>query len=94
MSETDKVVDCRHHGLQGPAYVCQHLDLEIPRGFVEGFDPDDVESELHQAWCRECDVVLMAEGDWNDVSEGFAKPRLICRACYLQIKRLNRGSPS
>ena len=88
-NDPDRVVECGQHGARGPAYVCQHLDLYTPRGFVEGYDPENPGAELFQAWCKACDEVLAREGEWNDVSEEFAKPRLICQACYEEIRQLN-----
>lgn len=88
------VVECPEHGSEPPAFVCRHLNLETPVGFVEGYDPDDPETELYQAWCRACDEVLVEEGDWNDRSEAFAGIRLVCRSCYRQMKALNRSRTS
>lgn len=85
------MVDCPEHGSEGPAFVCRHLNLETPVGFVEGYDPDDPETELYQAWCRACDEVLVEEGDWNDRSEAFAGIRMVCRGCYREMRALNRS---
>ena len=84
-------VECAQHGLQEPAFVCQHLNRVDRMGFVEGFDLEspDEEATFHP-WCSDCDAVLMKEGDWNDQSEAFAKPRLVCRECYRAMKRLNQ----
>lgn len=93
MNEPDEgTVECPEHGTQGPAYVCRHLNLETPVGFVEGYDPDDPGGQLYQAWCHACDEVLMREGDWNDASEAFAQPGLVCRACYREMRDLNRSA--
>jgi hypothetical protein len=35
--------------------------------------------------------VLEREGEWNDRSESFAGVRLVCRACYREMKALNRS---
>lgn len=86
----ERKVECRVHGAQGPAFVCRHLNLETPVGFVEGFDPEDPDAPLWQAWCAACDRILVAEGDWNDRSEAFAGVRMVCRACYREMKALNR----
>lgn len=86
------LVECPDHGTEGPAFVCRHLNLETPVGFIEGYDPDDPETELYQAWCHGCDEVLLREGDWNDRSEAFARSRLVCRGCYRQMRELNRSA--
>ena len=85
-----KTVECGVHGAEGAAWVCRHLDLDEPVGFVEGYDPDEPDAELFQAWCAACDEVLAREGEWNDRSEAFAGIRLVCRACYREMKALNR----
>jgi hypothetical protein len=82
-------VHCDVHGEQLPAFVCQHLDLQTAIGFIEGYDPADPGEPLYEAWCGACDRVLVARGDWDDVAEAFARPRLVCRACYLRMKSLN-----
>ena len=88
----DGLVECPEHGAQHAAFVCRHLNLETPVGFVEGYDPEDPDGQLYQAWCHACDEILMDEGDWNDRSEAFAQPRMICRACYRQMRELNRSA--
>jgi hypothetical protein len=85
------VVECAIHGRQSAAFVCRHLNLETRVGFVEGYDPNDPDTASNQAWCAECDRLLVEEGEWNDRSESFAQPRLVCRACYNAMKRLNLG---
>lgn len=82
-------VECPEHGDQGAAFVCRHLNLREPVGFVEGYDPDDPDEALFQAWCSACDEILDDEGEWNDRSEAFAGVRLVCRACYREMKALN-----
>ena len=83
-------VECPVHGEEGAAFVCRHLNLRDRVGFVEGYDPDEPDSDLFQAWCSACDDVLRREGEWNDRSEAFAGVRLVCRACYREMERLNR----
>ena len=85
----DRRVECGRHGSEAPAFVCRHLNLETAVGFVEGYDPDDPDTPLYQAWCSECDDVLMRVGEWNDESEAFAGVRMVCRGCYEEMKRLN-----
>lgn len=84
-------VECPDHGTEPSAFVCRHLNLETSVGFVEGYDPDEPETELYQAWCRACDEVLVEEGGWNDRSEAFAGIRMVCRGCYRSMKTLNRS---
>ena len=80
-----------HHA---PLFVCQHLNKDTYTGFHEAFEsnpliePDDD----YQAWCDECEKIILQEGEGNDVSEGFAKIRLICDQCFFEIKRRNVSS--
>jgi hypothetical protein len=95
MSENHKKVECCNHGLRNEAYVCQHLVTSEFNGFWESFDSDStkeyVDGELN-AWCNECDKVLVEQGEWNDISEAFAKIELVCDACFFEMKELNGGS--
>jgi hypothetical protein len=88
---TARRVECSEHGEQGPAFVCRHLNLREPVGFVEGYDPENPEEALYHAWCSACDEILVQEGEWNDRSEAHAGIRLVCQACYREMKTLNRA---
>lgn len=90
MTGERRSVECPRHGEERAAFVCRHLNLRTPVGFVEGFDPDAPDVEVYHAWCDACDRILMDEGEWNDRSEAFAGVRLVCRACYREMKALNR----
>lgn len=87
---TGDTVECPEHGTQGLAFVCRHLNLREPVGFVEGYDPNDPDRSLFQAWFGVADDVLVREGEWNDRSEAFRGIRLVCRVCYRQTKALNK----
>lgn len=87
----ERLVECAEHGSEPPAFVCRHLNLETPVGFVEGFDPEEPEVELYQAWCHACDEVLVEEGEWNDRSEAFAGIHMVCRECYRRMRELHRS---
>jgi len=95
MSENHNKVECCDHGLRNRAFVCQHLITSEFPGFWESFDSDStkkyVDGELN-AWCDECDKILLEQGEWNDMSEAFAKIKLICDACFFEMKKLNGGS--
>ena len=87
-------MECARHGTHRPAFICQHLHVGEGIGFNladESFDP---EWPFQSAWCDQCDQVLLREGEWNDVSEGFAKIMLICEGCLEEIRNRNRvGAP-
>ncbi|NIP60901.1 MAG: hypothetical protein GWM92_20780 [Gemmatimonadetes bacterium] len=86
-----QTVECVVHGEEGPAYVRRHLNLVEPVGFVEAYDPAEPDAELFESWCAACDQELEREGEWNDRSEAFAAIRPVCRACYREMKALNRA---
>ncbi|MFY1046619.1 DUF6882 domain-containing protein [Chryseobacterium sp. GP-SGM7] len=88
-----KKIECESHGLRRPAYVCQHLNLEIPVGFEESFETyygmelDDEDN--FQAWCSDCEKIRIKYDGWNEESEKFADIKLVCENCYFEIKKLN-----
>lgn len=88
-----KKVDCESHGYSRPAFVCQHLDLEIPKGFEEAFDTykgmELEEDEDFQAWCSECEKIRGEYDGWNEESERFAGITLVCENCYFELKEFN-----
>jgi hypothetical protein len=94
MSEEQKIVECCTHGDRYPAYVCQHLNLQTPVGFYEPLASDPsityANDELN-AWCDACDGELTRTGEWNEESEAFAQIKLVCDACYFDMKELNLG---
>lgn len=87
----DKIVTCASHGTARAAFVCQHLNKDTYTGFHEPFESDPLieqEDDL-QAWCDECEKKRQEEGEWNEVSEAFAKIRLVCEHCFFEMKRRN-----
>ena len=80
----------RHSEKHGPAtatYVCQHLVSGLALGFFHADDPDNPYPE---AWCGQCEEVLVREGgEWNDTSEAFAKVTLLCHFCYEVVRSRN-----
>jgi hypothetical protein len=94
MSGEHKLVECCTHGNRYPAYVCQHLNTQTPVGFYEPLASDPsvtyANDELN-AWCNACDEELTRVGEWNDESEAFAQIKLVCDACYFDMKELNLG---
>lgn len=90
-----KKVECKTHGRSRAAFVCQHLDLENPKGFEESFETykgmDLDEDNDFAAWCDECEKVRISYNGWNDDSEEFAKIKLICEDCYFDLKNFNKS---
>ena len=88
----ENAVICDNHGASWPAFVCQHLNKGAYTGFHEPSESDPLikPEDGYQAWCDECEKIRLQEGEWNDVSEGFAKIRLICSGCFFDIKQRNQ----
>ena len=88
-----KKVDCGIHGYRRTAFVCQHLNLENPKGFEEAFEAvkgmDLEESEDFAAWCNECEEYRLSQNGWNEESEKFADIKLVCEECYFELKEFN-----
>ena len=99
--KTRRVVECGTHGEREPAYVCSHLldglkarDIRSI-GFYEATSSEDGgNSEESCGWCQACEDVRVAEGGWNDRSEGHARIKLICSGCFETIRRLASSAVS
>lgn len=85
----DSKMECRRHGTQKPAFICQHLQYGVGIGFFEPEEEPDPEWPFRNAWCAECEAVTIEQGGWNDISEGFARVIPICEGCYEEIRRRN-----
>ncbi len=67
-------------------YVCQHLVRGSGLGFFYG-DSKDLRPD---AWCGDCDRILIENGgEWNDESEAFAKVTILCANCYDIVRQRN-----
>lgn len=89
MSDYTKA-ECKTHGAQRAAYVCQHLNVPAEeakgRGFVAVRDDDG----CINAWCDRCEAYLVANGnEWNDKTERFANIRLLCESCAMERAEAN-----
>jgi hypothetical protein len=58
-------------------------------GFIEAEKDPDPDFPFKQAWCGDCDAVLTAQGEWNDISEGHAQVMAICEGCYGEVQKRN-----
>jgi hypothetical protein len=86
----DSMMECPHHGLRRPTFICRHLQYGKGLGFNQ---PDvllDPEWSFENAWCDKCDEVLQREGEWNDKYESFAGIMAICESCFEEIKKRNQ----
>jgi hypothetical protein len=82
-------MECKRHGIQKPAFICKHLQYGEGLGFFEPDSEPDPEYPFKEAWCGECDSVLMEQGEWNDISEDHAQIVAICEGCYNEVKARN-----
>jgi hypothetical protein len=88
MSDQTKKVTCGAHGVSYPAFVCHHLaEGGEGKGFFWAEDASD--DPCPDAWCAECDKVMMSRGGWDNESEGFAQVTMICAGCYQATKLRN-----
>jgi hypothetical protein len=78
----DSRVVCGDHGPVLPTFVCRHLVAQSGTGFNVPDEPVNPEWPFRQAWCDECDALLMRVGEWNDESEAFAGITMICEICF------------
>lgn len=90
----EQLIDCDCHGLKRHAFVCQHLNKKIKKGFNEAFETWE-EMELHedddlQAWCDACEEIRVEHDGWNEESEKYSKIKLICEGCYFEMKEINK----
>jgi hypothetical protein len=81
----DDSVHCDRHGPARVAFVCRHL----VHGSGLGFWHSD-NGPCPDAWCGECDAVMMRAGRWTARAERFAGITLVCNRCYANIRRRNR----
>ena len=81
-------VECSIHGSQDETFVCCHLVESLRTGNRVGFY--FASEPRGDAWCEACEEVRIREGgDWNDRSEAFANIKLLCGACYDEVKKIN-----
>lgn len=86
MSDTEKIITCGLHGKSYATFICQHLARSSCVGFYYGSE-DDIRPD---AWCHECDQILMRHGgEWNDETESSADIKLACAGCYDTIRLQN-----
>jgi hypothetical protein len=87
MSDVTEIVECGEHGMSHATFVCQHLAHGSGLGFFYDSGSDDPRPD---AWCAECDTVMMADGEWNEENEKIAGITLLCASCYDAAKRRNQ----
>lgn len=85
---TSRNIECSSHGVCEATYVCRHIWGSGDNVPSVGFNYSSLSNDAYpNAWCDACDDFLMANGgDWNDITEAFARVSLLCSGCYLQRK--------
>ncbi len=75
-------IACAEHGVSPGCLICRHLPGQRGRGyFAIPFEPAEPD-EAAQAWCEDCDRVLVREQGWTDAADRQADWRLYCTGCY------------
>ncbi len=85
----DSRMECPIHGIRKPTFICQHLQYGNGLGFIVSAELD-LDLPFQHAWCQKCDDVLEQTGTWNDLSEKFASPIVICEGCFETIRERNQ----
>ena len=67
--------------------MCCHLVSGSGLGFYCSAEDDDIYPD---AWCGQCNQVMLEEDGWNDRSEAFANITLLCHNCYLSARARNQ----
>jgi hypothetical protein len=49
-------------------------------------DPDNRRWDELQGWCRACDDMLVADGEWTDRSTELAGITLVCAGCFADMR--------
>lgn len=80
---------CRIHGRKRPTFICKHLQYGKGIGFHQPDSSPESDWPFQNAWCDECNAILLKEGEWNDTSERFAGIIAICEGCFDDIKERN-----
>jgi hypothetical protein len=87
--ESDIKITCATHGETHGAFVCRHLLEGSKRGFHWGVDAENPDAMCPDAWCDECEAALDEAGEWTDELAERAAIKLVCTACYSNIRERN-----
>lgn len=87
MSEPTTAIYCPTHGESHATFVCGHLATSEGLGF---YCDDTTEDPRPDAWCYDCDLVLLKEGDWTEEIEQVAQITILCAGCYDTVRERNQ----
>src|SRR5215510_7278629 len=80
MSDDLETLSCSEHGEAYTTYVCEHL-VKDPVQRWHAAPPSD-ENRWPDAWCSQCNVEFLKEGEWNEENEKGVIPKILCHKCY------------
>jgi hypothetical protein len=80
MSDDSKQVSCEIHGKATTTFVCSHLASHPVQSWHSAFPSDD--NPWPDAWCDECNIVFLREGEWNDKNADGVDLKILCHFCY------------
>lgn len=88
------MVQCDTHGERERAYVCHHLAATGLCGLGFNRNPPAPDNPFPDAWCDDCELIRVAHGGWNEVSEKLTTIKLVCSGCYerMCIRPVRTGS--
>jgi hypothetical protein len=77
---------CGTHGEREARFVCDHLFAnqrrELPLRLAY-FEPEHAPDEPTPAiWCADCEAVVQAEGEINEVVHAYADWHAVCDFCF------------
>lgn len=76
----DAMVSCDAHGEAHATYVCEHLAGNPVQRWHSAAPSED--NRWPDAWCSQCNVEFLKEGEWNERNEEGLVPRILCHMCY------------
>ena len=78
------VTRCGTHDKAADAIVCCH-HVQTTSAVV-GFVENCAEPENLQAWCDDCERMLVAEGEMTEEFRRYNDFKVVCSACYASIR--------
>jgi len=87
MDDEREEIECDEHGPSYSTFMCGHLVTGSGLGFYCSVEDDD---PYPDAWCAQCNKVMLEENGWNDRSEAYTQIKLVCHHCYSNVKSRNQ----
>jgi hypothetical protein len=77
-------VECSHHGSGVATYVCEHLVSQPEQKWFSNTSIE--EDKWPDAWCANCEVLFLEQGEWNDKNEPRTNIEVLCHHCYERLR--------